>query len=94
MRRGLFFCVKILKCGTHRSSLLARRVLQPVDIVLLWTTSVDLLAPRIVRMRVDAMDGHDTRARLSASVTQSYRESLDSYSTDGTASAPGGWSGV
>lgn len=48
---------------------------QPVDIAFLGAAGIDLLAPRVIRMRADAMDCHDTEARLSAT-EQSLGEGL------------------
>lgn len=50
-------------------------VSQPVDKAVLVATNIDLLAPRLIRMRADAVDCHDTMARLLAT-EQSLGEGL------------------
>jgi len=58
---------------------------QPVDITFLGAAGIDLLAPRVIRMRADAVDCHDTKVGLSP--TEQSLGVMDSYSTGDAGSA-------
>ena len=49
-------------------------IFQPVDIAPFRVANVDLLAPAIIRMCANTVNGNDTGARLSASVDNFRRE--------------------